>query len=399
MRTSVTADEARQIIREAITSLTTERAALSDSLGRVIATDIIASEDLPAFDNSSMDGFAVPLGSQRNQTTFRILGESAAGKPFAGRLNEGETVRIMTGARIPAGTDAVVELERVRETADTITVDESPLPGRNIRKAGEDIRKGATIMQAGSRLTPSHMGVLAAIGRSRVEVFRTPHVSVVTTGSELVPADQIPAHGQIRNSSAVMVPALLQQAHARVDSNITLEDDPQVLSHGLRKALSTDLLITTGGVSVGKYDLVLKTLESIGVEFLFWKVNIKPGMPLAFGRTSEGRPVFCLPGNPVSSAVTFLQFVRPALDALEGVRPTEQPRLRATLEGPIEKHDGKRHFSRGVVSWKDGRWTVRTTGSQSSGVLTSLVRANCLMIIPESDRTLAAGIEVEVELL
>jgi molybdopterin molybdotransferase len=292
-----------------------------------------------------------------------------------------------------------VEIESVQESADTIIVDEPLLPGRNIRKSGEDVRKGTLVMKAGTRLTPSHVGVLAALGCSRIEVFRTPHASVVTTGSELVSAAQIPAPGQIRNSSAVMVPALLQQAHARVDETVTLEDEPRVLAEGLRKALTSDLLITTGGVSVGKYDLVLKTLESLGVEFLFWKVNIKPGMPLAFGRTKDGTSVFCLPGNPVSSAVTFLQFVRPALDALEGARPSEKPRLRATLEQSIEKRDGKRHFSRGVVSWQNGRWTVRTTGTQSSGVLSSLAQANCLMIIPESDRTLAAGTEVEVELL
>jgi molybdopterin molybdotransferase len=215
----------------------------------------------------------------------------------------------------------------------------------------------------------------------------------------LVTVDQLPGSGQVRNSSAFMVPALLQQAHALVEDTVALGDDPKILLQGLRKALDSDLLISTGGISVGKYDLVMKTLETLGVKFLFWKVNIKPGMPLAFGQSKQGSPVFCLPGNPVSTAVTFLQFVKPALEALEGAIHGERPRLRAALEEPIEKRDGKRHFSRGVVSWREGRWTVRTTGSQSSGVLSSMIQANCLVILAEQDQALAAGTEVEIELL
>lgn len=399
MRTLVNADEALQIIRDAITASTVEQAALAECLDRVVATDIVASEDLPSFDNSSMDGFAVSSGGQPGASTFKIVGESAAGKPYVGPLNNGQAIRIMTGAPVPPGAIAVVELEAAREIGERVSVDGTYSPGRNIRKAGEDIRKGAMVIQAGTRLTPSHVGVLAAIGRSRVDVFRRPRVSVVTTGTELVSAAHVPGPGQIRNSSVVMVPAFLRQSHAVVTDAVTLTDDPLLLTTGLEKALSSDLLITTGGISVGKYDLVMKVLDSLGVEFLFWKVNIKPGMPLAFGRSREGKPIFCLPGNPVSTAVTFLQFVRPALNALEGVRRSEGPRLIATLEEPLEKHDGKLHYSRGVVSWKEGRWTVRTTGTQSSGVLTSLVRANCLMIIPASVRSLAAGSEVEVELL
>ena len=399
MRTLVTADEALGIIRDSLSVLGMETVELSQCLGRVSAERVVAPEDLPGFDNSSMDGYALSSDRSGTPVSFRVIGESAAGHSFKGTLVQGQAVRIMTGAPIPVGATAVVEVERVQEQGGSISVDELPAPGRNIRRVGENVRRGETVFGVGTRLTPAHMGVLAALGVAKISLFRVPRVSVVTTGSELVPAGTEPGPGQIRNSSAVMVPAMVQESHAISDNVQTVSDEPENLKRGLKNSLSADLLITIGGVSVGKYDLVIKTLESLGVEFLFWKANIKPGMPIAFGRTDGRRPVFCLPGNPVSTAVTFLQFVRPALEILEGVHRAETPRLRAVLEHEVVKTDAKRHFSRGVVSWRDGQWTVRTTGSQSSGVLTSMVQANCLMILSETDRLLPKGAEVEVELL
>lgn len=401
MRTLVTFDEARKIIRKNVPLLGPEEVRLENAPGRVLASGITASEDLPGFDNSSMDGYALPRGAEERPTQreFRVAGEAAAGRPFAGMIAGGEAVRIMTGAPIPQGCGSVIEVERVRENGGTITVEEIPAPGRNIRKAGEDVRRGESVIHAGSCLTAVHIGVLAALGYREVSVSRVPTVSVVTTGSELVPVGGLLEHGQIRNSSAYMVPAMVREAHGAVVGVRTVSDDELQLAESLMSALTTDMLITTGGISIGKYDLVMKVLESIGVQFLFWKVNIKPGMPVAFGLSPHHRPVICLPGNPVSTAVTFLQFVRPALEAMQGMDPSERPRLRAVLEHEVQKKDGRRHFSRGVVTYREGQWKVRTTGSQSSGILSSMVRANCLVILPESAHRFAPGEEVEVELL
>ncbi len=401
MRTLVTFDEALAIIRENVRRLGPEEVRLEHAPGRVLASEIFAAEDLPGFDNSSMDGYALPLRAEQDPSRreFRVAGEAAAGRPFVGNIAGGEAVRIMTGAPIPHGCGSVIEVERVSEKDGTIAVEEIPASGRNIRKTGEDLHKGESVMRAGTRVTAAHMGVLSALGYEAVSVSRVPNVSVVTTGSELVAVGGTLQHGQIRNSSAYMIPAMVREAHGAVDMVRTVSDEEPLLAESLSGALTADMLITTGGVSVGKYDLVIKALESVGVEFLFWKVNIKPGMPVAFGLTPQRRPVICLPGNPVSTAVTFLQFVRPALEAMQGLDPSERPRLRAVLEHEVHKKDSKRHFSRGFVAYGDGRWTVRTTGSQSSGILSSMVRANCLVILLEAPHRFAAGEEVEVELL
>ncbi len=401
MQTMVSAGEALALIRQHVRPLPAVPMHLEDALGRVLAEEIVAEFDVPGFDNSSMDGFALasPEGNHSAQRKYHIIGESAAGKPFDGSVKPGEAVRIMTGAPIPTGTAAVIEVERVREEVGSITFDAYPAAGRHIRSAGEDIRCGSSVLQPGTRLRPSHLGILASLGCGQVRVAPAPRTNVVTTGTELVEPGRTLRAGQIHNSSAFVVPALLREAHAVVNRVVTVSDEPAALREVLQQSLATDLLVTTGGVSAGAYDRVLQVLRDLGVEFLFWKVRIKPGMPMAFGRTSGGQPVVCLPGNPVSTGVTFLQFVRPVLDALEGVEAHTALRWMARIEHEITKKDGKRHYSRGVAAWKNGAWTVRVTGLQSSGMLSSMVQANCLIVVPEGTERLAAGDEVEIEWL
>jgi molybdopterin molybdotransferase len=397
----ILAEEALQIIQETLRPLKPVQMPLHDALGRVLAEDIIAETDVPGFDNSSMDGFALASDGQTLGTSrsYRVVGESAAGRPYAGVVSVGEAVRIMTGAKIPVGASTVIELERVVESEGSIRTDVAAQAGRNIRRAGEDLRRGSKVLRPGLRLRPAHLGVLASLGRSSVIVTRAPRVAVVTTGTELADSGGSLSEGQIFNSSAVVVPGMLREAHADVASVRSVTDDQDSLRAAFHEAAASDALISTGGVSVGAHDLVLEVLRSLGVSILFWKVRIKPGMPLAFGVWPDGRPVICLPGNPVSTGVTFQQFVKPALDALEGAATTSLARGVARLEHEIRKSDGKRHFSRGIASRSDGVWSVRTTGSQSSGMLSSLAFANCLIIIPEEVECLAAGDNVEIEWL
>lgn len=401
MLTMLTASEAIALIRDTVRPLPATTASLDKALGRVVAADVVAEMDVPGFDNASMDGYAL-VADDRGHTpgrAYKIVGESSAGRPFPGEVRAGEAVRIMTGAPLPLGAGCVVEVERVRESGNAISFDDYPPTGRHIRRAGEDIRRGTLVLQPGTRLHPAHLGVLASIGRTTVSVTRAPRVAVVNTGSELVAPGQKLAPGQIHNSSATVVPAMLREAMAEVASVETVTDDPESLRDAIERGRSSDLLITTGGVSAGKHDLVLDILRRLGVEVLFWKVRIKPGMPLAFGRWPDGRPVICLPGNPVSTGVTFQQFVRPVLDALEGATTASAVRGTAHLEHEIRKSDGKRHFIRGIAFRSNGVWNVRTTGPQSSGMLSSLATANCLIIVPEEAERLAAGDDVEVEWL
>jgi molybdopterin molybdotransferase len=397
----ITAADAEDLIRTSVRRLAPRPVSLADALGRVLAEEVVADLDVPGFDNASMDGYALAVDGTGHgpRRSYAIIGEAAAGRPFTGEVREGEAVRIMTGGPLPRGAECVIEVEKVRESADAISFDEYPASGRHIRRTGEDIRRGTAVLHPGMRLRPAHLGVLASMGRATVSVTPAPHVAVVSTGTELVAPGQALAHGQIHNSSAFVVPALLREARAEVTRVETVNDDPAMLRASIGRALSDDLLITTGGVSAGKHDLVLDVLQQLGVEVIFWKVRIKPGMPLAFGRSARGVPVVCLPGNPVSTAVTFQQFVHPVLDALQGAAVPSTLRGRARLEHEISKKDRKRHFNRGVALFHNGEWRVRTTGPQSSGILTSLVLANCLIIVPEDVEHLAAGESVEIEWL
>jgi molybdopterin molybdotransferase len=347
-----------------------------------------------------MDGYAVRSADvQAVPVTLRVSGELAAGSIAARPLNKLETMRIMTGAKIPDGCDAVIQQEWAEAKGEEmVTFTRTVPPGHNIRKAGADIRAGATVLNRGCRLRPQEIGVLASLGEEFVSVHRRPSVAILPTGNEVTELGKNLSPGKVRNSNAYTLGALVRELECDDVRLDIASDDAGDLRAKIQKGMREDILVTTGGVSVGKYDLVKDALESLGVEILFWKVNIKPGMPPLFGKYG-GKPVFALPGNPVSTMVTFLQFVKPAIEKMSGRSAEERPPQKAKLKHEYAKKDGKRHYLRGIFAHEDGDLVVRTTGPQVSNVMTSLALANCLIVIPEDRELVRAGEEVEIEML
>lgn len=397
----INAREALNIILESVHPLETITVSLLSARGYAIAENVIANESIPPFDNTAMDGFAIRSEDARNTPTIlTVVGEIAAGTVFEKTLCHGEAVSIMTGAKIPNGSDAVVQVEWTEKLDDTHVKILRAVPvGHNIRRAGGDIKEGACVLEKGQELRPQEIGVLASVGKRFVEIHRPARVAILTTGNEIVEVHQPLTGGKIRNSNAYTLMALVDEIGAEAINLGIAKDDRMELKNKILEGLNADALITSGGVSVGKYDLVMDVLKEVGVEIKFWKVNIKPGMPLLFG-ISRGNYVFGLPGNPVSTMVTFLKFVKPALLKMTGRSEVDSGfKLHAKLEHEIKKTDGKRHFVRGILENRNGVLIVRSTGSQISNVLTSLAKANCLIIIPEEKEVVAAGEEVEVELL
>ncbi len=403
-------DEARELISSRLPVLASEPVSLARALNRVLASDVVADHDIPSFDNSSMDGYALHasdtagLSPGSGGVHLEVAGEAGAGTVLSATLARGTVIRIMTGAPLPPGADAVLEQEQVVVRNGSIEIAVIVPEGKNIRRKGEDLCAGETVMTRGSILRAGHLGVLASLGKTEIVVYRRPKVGILTTGNELIDVEEPLAPGKIRNSNAYSLLGSVLESGGEPIRLGKVRDEERDLEGAIRKGLENDALVTSGGVSVGKYDLVLETLKNIGVEIVFWKVNIKPGMPLAFGvyrmsGTGKPVPVFALPGNPVSTMVTFLQFVRPALFHMGGREGEGALRLNATLEHDIRKHDRKRHFTRGVVRNEQGRLIVRTTGTQSSGVLSSMVRANCLITLREEQMEIRAGEEVEIEFL
>jgi len=404
----ISAEEARNIILSNSKELASETVSLVDAHDRVLAVDIHSQDDIPPFKNSSMDGFAVRsedtvTATKTKPVGLRIQDEVAAGSPAGPVLLPSHAIRILTGAPLPAGADTVVPLEHVEERQGLILLSEKTAPGQSTREKGEDIKKGELVLTKGTSIKAAHLGVLASTGNARVEVYRKPRMAILTTGNELVSVEENLADGKIRNSNAYSLIALGRECNCEPINLGVARDNEQELLQKVHSGLQYDLLVTSGGVSAGKYDFVLESVKKAGVSLKFWKVNIKPGMPLAFGvYTDDSRnvPVFCLPGNPVSTVVTFLEYVRPAIEKMMS-RPDHATRigLKAMLEEALTKRDGKRHYQRGIVRNKGGALFVRSTGNQSSGVLSSLVKANCLIILDEGRSTFEEGKEVDIQLL
>jgi molybdopterin molybdotransferase len=400
--------QALESILSSVTVGETEVIHLQHAHERILAGEIVSGEDIPLFDNSGMDGFALRAEDiAQAPTLLKVVGEVSAGNGLSRRVGQGEAVRITTGGQIPPGADAVIQIEWTESVNGTsVRAMKSVSSGDNIRKAGEDIHQGEKIFEKGRKLRAAELGVLASLGRTQVQVYRVPRVAVLATGNELVEIDQAPPQGKIRNSNSFALLALVQETNCLpVDLGIA-GDDRTKLREMIFKGLESDALITAGGVSVGSYDFVQEVMKDVGVEIRFWKVNIKPGMPLLFGvykgKLGEGpaKPVFGLPGNPVSAFVTFTKFVRPALRRMMGEScPEKELSFEVRLEHEIKTTDGKRHFMRGILQSCDGILTVRATGSQASNLLTSLAKANCLIIVPETVSILRKGDLVKVELL
>jgi molybdopterin molybdotransferase len=390
---AISIDEARAKVLAAIEGpLPSEDVAVAEALGRVLAEDVAAARDVPSFANSAMDGFALrggPAGAK-----LRIVGESRAGAPAGVAVGAGEAVRISTGAALPDGADAVLQIERVTVDDDSVTLGEDVEPGRNVRPTGDDLRAGAVVLPAGTRLGPAELGVAVAAGRATLACARVPRVAVLATGDELVPAGAPLGPGQLHETNGLTLAALAVQSGARVLRTAVVRDTETETREAIAAALEdTDVLVLSGGVSVGPHDHVKPALEAQGVYEVFWRVALRPGRPTWFG-TRGATLVFGLPGNPVSAMVTFLLFARPALAALQGADHLPE-RVTARLAEPIPRHPDRDECVR--VTLADG--VATPTGPQGSHQLRSMLGADGLAIVPAGAGTLEAGAEVVVERL
>lgn len=385
--------EARAAILDAVRPLPAEDVHVREALGRTLARDVVARTDVPPFRNSAMDGFAVVPGPAGRR--LRVVGESRAGTPAAVAVGDGEAVRISTGAALPEGADAVIMVERTTEDDDgTVTVGAETVAGQNVRDAGDDVRAGTVAVPAGTVLGAAALGVAVTAGAATVPCARRPRVALLVTGDELVePGEPLPPGG-IHDSNAVALAACVAQAGGVVVSRGRVGDDARGTRAAVAAALrEADVLISTGGVSVGPHDHVKDALAAEGVQQRFWRVALRPGKPTWFG-TRGDQLVFGLPGNPVSAMVTFLLFARPALLALQGA-PTAVPARAAELTVALPRHPERDEMVR--VTLDGGRATP--TGPQGSHVLTSMLAADGLALVPMGEGELPAGTEVRVELL
>lgn len=380
--------------------LGTERVPLAEALGRTLAEPVVSRDAIPPFDNSAMDGFAVRTGDFAGGTaTLDITGDVAAGSVPSEAVRPGTCVRIMTGAPIPDGADAVAPVEWTEVNGRHVHACRAPTPGQYIRPAGQDVQPGDEMVPAGTVVTPPVVGMAATLGYPTLALRVPPRVAVVATGDELVEAGVEPKPGQIRDANGPALAAQVAHAGGTVRGPFHARDDEADARAVLETALDADVLVVSGGVSMGDRDVVREVLDGLGVAWRFWKVRQRPGKPLAFG-TRGGTLVFGLPGNPVSSAVCFEQYVRPALAALLGRRAVHRPRLPAVLAEDIVKGAGLHHVVRGTTETRgDGSLRVRPTGAQASNLYSSVLRADCLIHLPENMEHPAAGTLVEVEWL
>jgi molybdopterin molybdotransferase len=395
----ISVDEARARVLSTVHPLASEQVRATDALGRVLAEDVVSDLELPPFDSSAMDGFALVAGAAAE---LPVIGESQAGAPFDGTLKRGEAIRISTGAVVPAGADAVVPIERVDVDGERIRVPETN-PGANIRGAGEDVRSGDLVIRAGSELGPAELGMLAGLGRSEAACLRRPRVALAATGDELVPVDQPLGPGQIHDSNAAAITALAQLAGADVIGRVSVADTRQGTVDDLERLAGSgvDVVCVSGGVSVGPHDHVRPALAQIGFEQRVWGVSLKPGKPFYFGVRDgdQGRQyAFGLPGNPVSAMVTFLLFARPLLRALQGA-DSAITRSTAVLDGPIPANEDRDQAVRCRLHMADDGWHAEPTGPQGSHVMSSMIGAAALAVVPASERDLAPGERVVIELL
>jgi molybdopterin molybdotransferase len=411
----ISVDEALAEILRHVQPLPPERVPILDARERVLAEEIVSDVDIPPFDNSAMDGYAVRAGdvagaSPERPVRLEVVDSVAAGYVAGRKVGAGEAIRIMTGAPLPEGADTVVPYEdtsdfdrprdeRLDEPSDEIEVRRAVAPRDHLRPAGEDIRRGEVVMSPGRMIRAQEIGVLASLGHETVLVHRRPRVAILATGDELLEVHEPLAPGKIRNSNEYTNAALVERTGGVAVRLGIARDARADLVAKIRSGLEqgADLFLTSGGVSVGDYDVVKDVLGTEG-EMQFWQVNMKPGKPLAFGLLAGGVPLIGLPGNPVSAMVSFEQFARPAILKMLGQRDLAKPVVQAVVDEPVE-NSGRRGFVRVIVSRQADGYHARTTGEQGSGVLTSMAKANGLAVIPEGTRRVEAGSELAVQML
>jgi len=391
-------EDARAAVLSRAAALGPEEVAIEIAAGRVLAEAVTAGQDVPAFENSAMDGYALRAADSGEGAILRVVGESSAGHPAGVTVGPGEACAISTGAAIPAGADAVIRVEDTRRDGDRVELIVAVERDNDVRHVGDDVRAGETVLRAGTTIGAGELGVLASVGRATLPAGRRPRVAIVTTGDELIGVSEPMRPGAVRNSGAYVLPALVGAAGGVTVSVAHARDDHAVIRDAIAAALdAADVVAITGGMSVGVHDHVGAALAELGVEVHFGSVALRPGKPTSFG--SRGQTlVFGLPGNPVSSFVTFVLFARPALLALAGAAP-ERLRTTATLAEPCERLATRMQAVRCRLELREDGWRAHATGPQSSHILTSMVGADALALIPAGAGGALAGERVTVELL
>lgn len=399
----ITVQEAIELILRKIFPLPGEEISILRATGRVLYENVRAGRNVPPFVNSAMDGFAVRWEDVRETSpespvTLKILEEVPAGYVATHRVAKGTAIKIMTGAPVPRGADTVVRVEHTESSGEKVAIARTDGAGSHLRGAGEDIRRGQLILEKGKLLTPADIGLMASVGKSRVKVYRRPTVGLISTGDELMEVDEIPQPGKIVNSNSYTLWASIEQTGAVPYLLGIVRDKRRSLAAAFRRALRYDVVITSGGVSVGDYDFVKEAFGDVGVRMQFWKVAQRPGHPMAFGWIGR-KPVFGLPGNPVSSAVSFLLYTRPALLKMMGHHDLFLPVIQATLEHDIKKSKGLKEFIRCRLRFVREQAFASSTGTQSSGVLRSMSLADGLIVGQEDQTVLPKGSRAPVILL
>ncbi len=394
-------DKAREAILACLSPIEeSEAIGIRQALGRVLAEDIVPRINVPAHDNSAMDGYAVRFSDlNEKETLLSEVGSALAGRPFHGKVAAGQCVRIMTGAVMPEGTDAVVIQEVVQASGDhKVLIPKGQKRGQNVRYAGEDLKVGVPVLASGKWLRPAEIGLIASLGLGEVRVKRRLRVAFFATGDELASIGAPLREGEVYDSNRYTVHGMLSRLGVEITDLGVVRDDPEQLEKMFRRAAKgADAVITTGGVSVGEADFVKQLMAKLG-EVLFWKIAMRPGRPMAFGKINDSY-LFGLPGNPVAVMVTFYQFVRDALLHLSGrTDDFSLPLLKATTGEALRKVPGRTEYQRGIVYYEDTEWKVRTTGQQGSGVLRSMSEANCFIVLEHERGAVKAGEPVAVQL-
>jgi molybdopterin molybdotransferase len=397
----LTVTDARQKVLEAVLPLSVVEVPISDALGFVLASEQRAPHALPRFDNSAMDGYALhgsdaADASEASPVVLEVIGEVRAGDPGAVEVGPGTAARIMTGAPLPSGADAVVPVEETEEAGDRVTV-KAPTPaGRHVRPAGDDLDAGEVLVEAGEELGPGEIALLASMGVSPVPVRRGPRVAVLVTGDELVPPEAEPGPGQIRDSNSVALRALVVQAGGEVAVFDRVPDDRAATLEAFKRAADlADLVISSGGVAVGKYDFVKEVVDELG-RIDLWRVAMQPGRPVVLGSVGQ-TPFLGLPGNPVSIHIGFEQFVRPAIRKMRGCAALLRPEITATLTEAVDKRPGRLHFVRVFLRASPDGWFATPTGPQGSHIQSSLIGCHGVARFGVEESHLDAGSRVMVE--
>jgi molybdopterin molybdotransferase len=391
--------QALKIVLEDTKPVESEWVALTRAHRRALAEDIVARNNVPYTDNSAMDGYAIRTGDVKSiPQDLKVVGVVACGKSVKKRLKPGEAMAIMTGAPIPEGCDSIIPVEDTEAVGSGIVrILRNIEPGKNVRYSGEDVRKGEVVLKRGTAIGPAELGMLASVGRKRVRVFRKPLVAILITGNEIIEPGEKLRPGKVRDINTFSLCGLVEK-FGGVPLPLGIAGDERVkLVRKMKKGLNSDIMIISGGVSMGEFDFVREALTSLGYREKFWKVAMKPGMPISFGYIGR-TPVFGLPGNPVSSMVSFLEFVRPLMMKLME-RAVDLPEVSAILRTPVEKKDNRRHFLRVKLDYRNHKYFASLTGPQGSGILKSMIECDGIAILPEHSKALKIGDRVTVQLI